>query len=246
MFAGFDTGDFEGWTVANEPGNGADGPWGVAPAVGALDGQTPVTGYFGTGFVNGFHGGDWPVGTMESPTFTVSEDYINLLVGGGRHPRVPGAQLTNEPPTGTTVFDFELPDGQTLADAGWQLTGDFATEPWRSPATAGGDYYLGDKRINTWEAGPHGDDNTGELLSPPFVLDGRFVSFLIGGGARTDGTLQAELFVDGATVRTQTGPEAGALNWVSWDVSDLTGREAQIRIRDEATGGWGISPSITS
>ncbi|WP_307454014.1 GH32 C-terminal domain-containing protein [Microbacterium proteolyticum] len=237
--AGFDDGTFDGWTVGNEPGNWKDGPWGLTPASGALEGQSAVTGFVGPGLVNGFHDGDWPVGTLESPTFTVSDPYINLLVGGGRHPHVDGTQLTNDPPAGTTVFDFELPDGQTLADSGWQLTGDFATDPARNPSTAGGDYYLGAKRINTWEGGPRGDDNTGEMLSPAFELNGDYVSFLIGGGKRTDGTLQAELVVDGQVVRSQTGPEAGALNWVSWDAAEFAGKQAQIRIRDEATGGWG-------
>lgn len=239
VFAGFDGGTFDGWTVTNEPGNEAAGPWGLAPATGALPGQTAVTGSSGAGFVNGFHGGDWPVGTLDSPAFTVTQDHVNLLVGGGRHPHVEGSRLSNDPPAGRTVFDFELPPGQTLADSGWELTGDFATDPSRSPSTAGGEYYLGDKRINTWEAGPKGDDNVGEMLSPAFALDGSHVSFLIGGGARTDGTLQAELVVDGEVVRSQTGPEAGALNWVSWDVAEYEGQDARIRIRDEATGGWG-------
>lgn len=239
VFAGFDDGTFDGWTLGNEPGNWKDGPWGLSPASGALDGQSPVTGYVGAGLVNGFHDGDWPVGTLDSPAFTVSDPYINLLVGGGRHPHVDGSQLANDPPAGTTVFDFEAADGQTLADTGWQLTGDFATDPARNPSTSGGDYYLGAKRINTWEGGPRGDDNTGEMLSPAFTLSGDYVSFLIGGGKRTDGTLQAELVVDGEVVRSQTGPEAGALNWVSWDVSEYADRQAQIRIRDEATGGWG-------
>lgn len=239
VFAGFDGGTFDGWTLGNEPGNGKNGPWGLAPASGALDGQSRVTGFVGAGLVNGFHDGDWPVGTLESPTFTVSDPYVNLLVGGGNHPHVEGTQLANDPPAGRTMFDFELPDGQTLADSGWQLTGDFATDPARNPSTAGGDYYLGAKRINTWEGGPRGDDNTGEMLSPAFTLDRRYVSFLIGGGKRTDGTLQAELVVDGQVVRSQTGPEAGALNWVSWDAAEFAGKQAQIRIRDEATGGWG-------
>ena len=238
-FAGFDDGTYDGWTVSNEPGNWKDGPWGPAPAAGTLPGQHPVTGFVGAGLVNGFHDGDWPVGTMDSPEFTISEPHINLLVGGGRHPHVDGTQLGNEPPAGTTRFDFELPHGQTLADAGWQLTGDFATEPWRSPSTMGGDYYLGAKRLNTFEGGPAGDGNIGLYTSPSFPLDGDHVSFLIGGGKRTDGSLQAELVVGGQVVRTQTGPEAGQLNWRSWEVSKYAGQEATLRIRDEATGGWG-------
>lgn len=239
VFAGFDDSAYDGWTVRNEPGNWKNGPWGDQPADGSLPGQNPVSGFLGGGLVNGFNDGDWPVGTMESPEFTVTEPFINLLVGGGRHPHLPGSQLSNDPPAGRTLFDFELPDGQTLADAGWQITGDFAVEPSRNPSTAGGDYYLGAKRLNTWEGGPRGDDNVGTLTSPSFTIDGSYLSFLIGGGKRSDGSLQVELVVDGDVVRAQTGPEAGQLNWRSWDVADLQGEEAVIRVRDEATGGWG-------
>ncbi len=150
VFAGFDDGTYEGWTVANEPGNWANGPWTDAPATGTLPGQNPVTGFVGAGLVNGFDDHDWPVGTMESPTFTIDDDYVNLLVGGGNHPHVDGTQLGNEPPAGRLLFDgFEFPDGTTLADTGWQATGDFATEPWRNPSTAGGDYYLGARSAST-------------------------------------------------------------------------------------------------
>ena len=40
-------------------------------------------------------------------------------------------------------------------------------------------------------------------------------------------------------MRTATGPEAGQLNWQSWDVSDFAGREARFQVHDDATGGWG-------
>ncbi len=237
-FADFENG-YGGWTPHNEPGNWKNGPFADAPAAGTLPNQNAVGGYAGSHLVNGFSDGDWPVGTLDSPTFTVDQPFINLLVGGGNHPHVAGTQLSNDPPAGRMLFDFELPDGQTLADSGWTVTGDFATDPARNPSTAGGDYYLGAKRINTWEGGPKGDDNQGEMTSPAFTIDGDHVSFLIGGGKRTDGSLEAELLVDGQVVRTQTGPEAGQLNWRSWDVSDLRGRTAQVRIVDHATGGWG-------
>ncbi|NYI99672.1 levanase [Nocardioides thalensis] len=233
----FDDGTFGGWTVANEPGNAQQGPWGSGPAAGTLPGQNVVSGHAGAGLVNGFHGGDWPVGTMESEPFTIERDFLNFLVGGGRHPHVPGARLDNAPPAGTLLFEgFEYAAGG-VADHGWELTGDFAPE--RNPSTAGGEYYLGEKRLNTWEGGPRGDDNQGTLTSPAFPLDGDHVSFLLGGGRRTDGSLQAELLVDGEVVRSTTGPESGALNWKTWDVTDYAGRTARLRLVDRATGGWG-------
>ncbi|WP_448002191.1 GH32 C-terminal domain-containing protein [Agromyces bauzanensis] len=242
VFAGFDDGTYEGWTVANEPGNWANGPWTDAPATGTLSGQNPVSGFVGAGLVNGFADHDWPVGSMESPTFTISRPYVNLLVGGGDHPHVDGTQLGNEPPAGRLLFEgFEFADGTTLADTGWETTGDFATEPWRNPSTAGGDYFLGQKRLNTWEGGPKGDDNLGDLTSPAFTIEPGedHLSFLLGGGKRFNGTLEVRLLVDGEVVRTATGPEAGQLNWQSWDVSELAGRDARFQVHDDATGGWG-------
>jgi fructan beta-fructosidase len=242
VFASFDDGTWGDWSVGNEPGNWKDGPWGLVPAAGTLPGQNPVTGHIGAGLVNGFHDGDWPVGTLESPAFTIEQDHVNLLVGGGNHPHVEGTQLGNEPPAGRLLFDgFEFPDGTTLADTGWEVTGDFATEPWRNPSTAGGDYYLGQKRLNTWEGGPKGDDNLGDLTSPEFTIAAGedHLSFLIGGGKRSNGTLEVRLIVGGETVRTATGPEAGQLNWQSWDVSDLAGQPARFQVHDDATGGWG-------
>lgn len=242
VFAPFDDGTWGDWTAGNEPGNWKDGPWGTAPAAGTLPGQNPVSGFVGAGLVNGFHDGDWPVGTLESPTFTVEQDFLNLLVGGGNHPRVDGTQLGNEPPAGRLLFDgFEFADGTTLVDTGWAATGDLATEPWRNPSTAGGDYYLGQKRLNTWEGGPKGDDNLGDLTSPEFTIEPGedHLSFLVGGGKRLNGTLEVRLLVDGEVVRTATGPEAGQLNWQSWDVSEFAGRDARFQVHDDATGGWG-------
>ncbi|HRW02060.1 MAG TPA: GH32 C-terminal domain-containing protein [Tetrasphaera sp.] len=239
-FASFDDGTYGDWTVSNEPGNWANGPWGDAPATGTLPGQNPVSGFVGSGLVNGFLDHDWPVGTMRSPEFTVDAAYLNFLVGGGNHPHVAGTQLSNDPPAGSLLWDgFEFPDGTTLADTGWQATGDFATEPWRNPSTAGGDYYIGRKRINTWEGGPRGDDNLGSLTSPAFEITADHLSMLVGGGRRTDGSLEVQLLVGGQVVRSLTGPEGGALNWRSWDVADLRGQQAQLRVWDQAAGGWG-------
>ncbi|MBM7503538.1 GH32 C-terminal domain-containing protein [Agromyces aurantiacus] len=242
VFASFDDGSWGDWVVGNEPGNWKDGPWGLQPASGTLPGQNPVTGFVGAGLVNGFNDGDWPVGTLESPGFTIDQDHVNLLVGGGGHPHADDTQLGNEPPSGRLLFDgFEFADGTNLADTGWEITGDFATEAWRNPSTAGGDYYLGQKRLNTWEGGPKGDANVGDLTSPTFAIEAGedHLSFLLGGGKRTDGSLEVRLLVDGEVVRTATGPEAGQLNWRSWDVSEFAGSEARFQVHDGATGGWG-------
>jgi levanase len=239
--AGFNDGTYNGWAVSNEPGNWKNGPFTDAPAAGTLPGQNLVGGFVGAGLVNSFNDGDWPLGSMSSPGFTVDSDYINFLVGGGQHPRV-SDKLDNTPPPGDLLFNgFEVPDGTTLAEAGWTGTGDLA--PSYQPATAGGDYYIGAKRINTFETGAApGDDRQGSLTSPEFTLSRNFVSMLVGGGHRSPESgqvLEAQLLVDGNVVRTLAGDDAGALNWKGWDVSEFAGKQARLRIVDQATGGWG-------
>lgn len=239
--AGFNDGTYNGWAVSNEPGNWKNGPFTDAPAAGTLPGQNLVGGFVGAGLINSFNDGDWPLGSMSSPGFTVDSDYINFLVGGGQHPRV-SDKLDNTPPPGDLLFNgFEVPDGTTLAEAGWTGTGDLA--PSYQPATAGGDYYIGAKRINTFETGAApGDDRQGSLTSPEFTLSRNFVSMLVGGGHRSPDSgqvLEAQLLVDGNVVRTLAGDDAGALNWKGWDVSEFAGKQARLRIVDQATGGWG-------
>ncbi|KRE71221.1 GH32 C-terminal domain-containing protein [Arthrobacter sp. Soil762] len=239
--AGFNDGTYGGWTVANEPGNWKNGPFGDAPATGPLPGQNTVSGFAGAGLINSFNDGDWPVGTAESPQFTVTSDYLNFLVGGGQHPRV-SDKLDNTPPAGDLLFNgFEVPDGTSMADAGWTGTADLA--PSFQPATSGGDFYIGAKRINTFETGgAPGDDRQGTMTSPSFTLSRDFMSMLVGGGHRTAGSgqqLEVQLLVNGAVVRSLAGDDAGQLNWKGWDVAEFAGQEAQLRIVDQATGGWG-------
>lgn len=233
---GFNNGHYEGWDIGNEGGDPDGSPWGAAPAQGTLPNQSTVSGHIGAGLINSFGGGDNPVGTLDSPTFTITRDYINFLVGGGHHPQPPGTQIGNQPPPGYLLFDgFEYPG--TLSDAGWELTGDF--EPTRNPSTVGGKFTVGNKWINTFEGGPHQDENRGTITSPSFYLTDNRISLLLGGGRRTDGQLQVELVVDGAVVRTATGADSGDLNWQNWDVSEHFGKSAVIRIVDNAGGAWG-------
>ena len=227
----FEAATFGSWTTTGTA-------FGPGPAAGGIDGQQAVTGYEGQQLANSFHNGDGTVGTLTSPDFTVNQSYLNFLIGGGNHPNVPGTQLSSEPPEGTLLFEgFEFPDDTNLAEAGWTLTGDFL--PDRNPSTAGGEGAIGRKRLNTWEGGPLGDDNQGTLSSPAFEITDNYLNFLLGGGGRSDGSLQAELVVDGQVVKTATGSNDGILNWKNWDVSAYRGQEAVLRIKDQATGGWG-------
>lgn len=45
--------------------------------------------------------------------------------------------------------------------------------------------------------------------------------------------------MNGVIERTATGTNSESLKWTTWDVSALVGQTAQIKIIDNATGGWG-------
>ncbi|GAB2718683.1 GH32 C-terminal domain-containing protein [Streptomyces bullii] len=231
----FESGSYGNWTTTGTA-------FGSAPATGPLDGQGTVTGFDGQYVANSFHGGDASTGTLTSPAFTVSSDYINFRIGGGNHPYDPNAVLGDEPaPTGEVLADFE---GSTYTSpiGDWTTTGDaFGTGPAQGtlPNQQQVSGYLGNGLVNSYL---NGDATTGTLTSPTFTIDKKYLDFLIGGGyhpASSEAPTAVELIVDGKVVRSATGANGEALNWASWDLSDLQGKQAQIKVVDDNTGGWG-------
>jgi len=88
-----------------------------------------------------------------------------------------------------------------------------------------------------------GDGSTGTLTSPPFVIERKYINFLVGGGMHP-GKVCMNLLLDGQIVRTVTGPNdrpggSEELEWSNWDVSPFLGKEVVIQIVDTATEGWG-------
>nr|WP_324613826.1 GH32 C-terminal domain-containing protein [Streptomyces sp. DSM 15324] len=216
----FEGPDFGSWTATGTA-------FGPGPAAGTLDGQQTVTGFEGKGLANGFHSGDATTGSLTSPSFTVNSPYLNFKIGGGRHPHQPGKLLA----------DF---DGGTYGD--WTATGD-AFGPAPAAGTLPGQQqvhgFQGSGLVNTFL---DGDAATGTLTSPEFTVDRRYLTFLIGGGnhpADSPNPTALELLVDGQVVRSATGKDAEALETASWDLHDLAGRKARIRVVDDNTGGWG-------
>jgi hypothetical protein len=83
-----------------------------------------------------------------------------------------------------------------------------------------------------------GDNTTGTLTSPKFVIKKNRIAFLIGGGNHPGKTC-LELLVGGNVVRTATGRNNEKLDWQSWDVKGLAGKTVRLRIADRQRGGWG-------
>lgn len=100
--------------------------------------------------------------------------------------------------------------------------------------------YRGARLVNSFH---DGDGTIGTLTSPEFVIDRKYIAFLIGGGGHAGKTC-LNLVVGGKVVRTMTGSNTAAggteeLEPTSWDVIDIQGKKAQLVVVDDATGGWG-------
>ncbi len=136
------------------------------------------------------------------------------------------------------IADFEA---ETYGE--WKTTGDaFGPGPARGtlPGQMHVDGYKGKGLVNSFYKG---DASTGTLTSPPFQVQRRYISFLIGGGKNIDKTC-LNLLIDGKVVRNATGPNdkpggSERLAPESWDVAEFAGKMAVIQIVDMATGGWG-------
>ena len=143
-----------------------------------------------------------------------------------------------EPRADILIADFE---GKTYGD--WTVEGEaFGSGPARGtlPKQMRVTGYLGQGLVNSFRGG---DDSQGVLTSPPFAIERGYLSFLLGGGQHPDRAC-IELIVDGRVVRTATGPNdrpggSERLDWHSWEVDELAGQSASIRIVDRQTGGWG-------
>jgi len=83
-----------------------------------------------------------------------------------------------------------------------------------------------------------GDRHTGTLTSEPFVVRRKYINFLIGGGAHKGRTC-LNLLIDGKAVASATGRSNNRMNPGCFNVAKWQGRQAQIQIVDEETGGWG-------
>jgi fructan beta-fructosidase len=143
------------------------------------------------------------------------------------------------------LSDFEESNYAWLPGGVWTVSGAcFGSGP--AQGTLAGqntvDGYLGNGLVNTYL---NGDTNTGTLLSPPFTIQRNYIKFLIGGGSyRAEGgyggETRVDLLVNGQVVQHAAGPgEWEHLDWEQWNVSNLLGQTAQIRIVDSSTGGWG-------
>lgn len=120
----------------------------------------------------------------------------------------------------------------------WKVEGEaFGKEPVKGtlPGQQRVSGFTGEHLVNSFVGG---DDAKGRMLSKPFVVSRKLISFLIGGGNRPN-EVSINLIVEGKVARTATGQNEEALRPTFWNVHEFEGKTAQIEIRDDAVGGWG-------
>jgi len=207
--------DFEGttwgtgWTAT---GDFADD----GPRPGTIGDQQQVIGYQGKQLVNTFTDHDASTGTISSPSFTIDDDYINLLVGGGNHPY-----------TGTgadaTAVNLVV-DGQVVKTASGQDSELANWVAWDVASLKG--------KQATVQIVDNNSGGWGHILVDHIMFSGEQATPL---SVETS----VNLVVNDKIVRTTTGPNSEALDWTGWDVRDLAGKNARIQIIDNNNSGFG-------
>ncbi len=155
-------------------------------------------------------------------------------------PAPPNTVIKNRP-------DIPFEDFEKDTYEGWTATGTaFGSGPIeqaKMPSYQGDVAAHGKRLVNTHntrqgEDVTHGDAHTGTLTSKPFVIDRKFITFLIGGGDHKAKTC-INLLIRGTRVDSATGSNENRMHPHSFDVREYAGQSAQLQIVDQYAGGWG-------
>ncbi len=217
--AGATFADFEGSTYGT--GWTTTGDFvGTAPVAGTIGDQQQVTGYLGQKLVNTFLNHDLSMGTITSPTFTISSDYIDMLIGGGAHADTGAPYLPGAGPTAVNLIVggkvVDTMTGQNAEALDWQS--------WNVAALKGQQAQI---EIVDQNNGGWGHLNVDNIVFAGQAAQARNVETAV------------DLLVNGQVVQSATGSNNEALDWASFDLRKYVGKTAQIQIVDENTGGWG-------
>jgi len=189
-------------------------------------------------------------------TLTFASADVIIFLKNGEVVKVPvnkediiGISFEGSGGTGASIaWDFE---SGTLA--GWEKKGSsFNNQPTYGdnptarhrgqPSQHKGNYWIG-----TYENRSKPEDNAGAiqgdgpkgvLTSESFVIEKRSITFLIGGGCNVNAA-RAELLINGEAVLKATGKCTETMERQTWNVSPYIGQNAQIRLVDASSGGWG-------
>lgn len=133
--------------------------------------------------------------------------------------------------------DIELGTFEGQGFSGWESTGAaFGDGPYRPGPSSRFKGRVGDGVA--WSART-GEEPQGQLVSREFVIQRPYLSFLTAGFRDLPGRLGVELLVDGRTVRAASATERFSMEmyWRTWDVRELAGRRARLRVNDRSPSG---------
>ncbi|MCC6355863.1 MAG: glycoside hydrolase family 32 protein [Verrucomicrobiae bacterium] len=142
------------------------------------------------------------------------------------------APLSVGAPAEVVIADFEAE-----GFGGWETAGEAFASPFRPTPDRRPGGLEGERMA--W-SGASGAVAKGALLSPKFAIGGRYINFLIRGQRDFARVLGAELLVDGRVARSACATDdrgSAALHWRTWDVKDLRGSTARVRINDQSCRG---------
>lgn len=132
--------------------------------------------------------------------------------------------------------DFESstwPEGWQVSGNTKNIRGPMATaEISQSPTPSG---YVGDRFVNTYL------DNDAKIVlaSPQFTIQKDYIRLYVGGGNHPE-EAYVGLFINGVKILSETGENSGNLTQRTWNVAEYKGQQAEIRIVDQSTAGWGF------
>ncbi len=135
-------------------------------------------------------------------------------------------------PSGEVYEDFE--GGYEK----WSVSGDaFGDQPANGSLSNQNavNGFCGEGLVNSFLGG---DISEGLIQSEIFPIEKPYINMLIGGGNDNNKTYMA-LVIDGEEVRKASGRNGEKLDVKSWDVAELIGKKASIKIVDDHKGGWG-------
>lgn len=151
------------------------------------------------------------------------------------------------------THDFETGDltGWTKTGTSFDFQPTFGDNPTArnrgQPSQHQGDWWIGCYEKYQGKKGDvagavQGDGPLGTLTSIEFKIVGDTINFLVGAGNHPWDQPQptcVNLEINGKMERTMTGQNTETMTRKEWDVSDLKGKTAVIKIYDENAGGWG-------
>ena len=162
--------------------------------------------------------GQYFIGDFDGERFTLDPEFAQLLT------------YDRYVPPGDVLFDFERGHDE------WEMVGDAFSESPTRHALHGQSAVMGFKGRYYANSGHDRGRSTGKITSPEFKINRNYMNFLVSGRYAPD-DVSVNLNIDGEVAKSQTGNNSRNMQWISWDISNYRGKNAQIEIIDNSTSG---------